>query len=553
MTTLRLAQDIPTLSIANLHLIDNKVAKPNPSRDLRQEPIRIVHIGATSRFASSFMFSIVDDYNNASPDNAMGVSAVSIRRPEKEEQFRAAADLRAEQARQDGMYTLLQKSNNVVIPRVVASVQEYVAAYENPDLVRARLASRDVTVVSLTITPGSYKVNLDESIDAPETWIGYLLRAMLDRREQGIPLPTILSCDNVKNNGELAKRCILALAERQCHPDIVEWLRENIKAPNTMVDRITPETTVADRQYVNTVLGYADVAPTVCETFRQFVISNDVGPNFPALHTVPGVQMTDDVEKFERTKLWALNGSHRAIAYIGFLIGTQMVSDAFAPIIQDGKNMGTPMLGRFIGGLMDEFESAVPDIAGVDKDAYINSLLRRFSDASLGDQVARVGKDGSEKVAGRLLDPIRVQLEKGGNIDYLAFAVAAWIRYLTGIHNNSTLFDINDNKAERNGLQEAARAIKRQYEDTKEETGRGDIDLSFLFQLPESIFGHDLQRDSRFTIAVTAALKSIYDLGMEGALKQMMPQSKSNILPREEVTINGLTLAKIMGQKTRVA
>lgn len=526
------------LSIQTLAMLPSgQVQKPN--RDVTNTRIRIAHIGGSSRFFHSFLASYIEDLADRDPEGGWGISAISIRKPARPEDLEAAKILRQEQARQDHLFTLMERSRGIVKSRVIGAVRENIAAYEDANLVMSRLVSPDVSVISLTITPGSYNKNVDDNIDSPTTWVGYVLKALLERRKQGTPLPTILSCDNAEGNGDLAKSCLISLA-RKVSPENCSWLEAELKCPNTMVDRITPETKLEDIGYISDKHGYYDTAPVVCEPFRQFVIDQDVGPDFPPLHKV-GAIMTDCVRDFERSKLWGLNGSHRAIAYIGYLIGTQLVHDAFSSCNQCHQ---VPALGRFMAAFMDEMAGAMPTIPGTSpdrKEDYLSSLVKRFSDPSIRDEVVRIGKDGSIKIPGRLMDPIRVQLMQGGEINALAFAVACWIKFVSGVNDDNILFNINDNNAQNNGLQAASLKIKSHYDDTKSETGRGEVVLDPILA-NDGVFGKDLPENPKFVSAVTDALKDIYDLGTVAALQKRVPLPKADARENIAFSVKGVPL-----------
>jgi len=83
---------------------------------------------------------------------------------------------------------------------------------------------------------------------------------------------TIISCDNLVDNGTRLGRAVQHLAEA-VDPNLARWMRE-VAFRGTMVDSITPATTDDLRERVAEVLGMTDRWPVQREGFVQWVIED---------------------------------------------------------------------------------------------------------------------------------------------------------------------------------------------------------------------------------------------------------------------------------------
>src|SRR5258708_26174049 len=234
---------------------------------------------------------------------------------------------------QDGLYTLVLKhSDGTYEPRVIGSIVEYLFAPDDPEAVIEKMVAETTRIVSLTITEGGYNINdatgefdvanpdvlhdLDPGA-LPRTAFGLITEALRRRRKQGLAPFTVMSCDNLEGNGELTRRVFTAFA-RLRELDLGDWVERGVRFPNSMVDRITPVTTDADRAEVRERFGIDDRWPVVCEPFTQCALQDSFTAGRPPYEEA-GVQLVDQVEPYELMKLRLLNASHQAMSYLAYL------------------------------------------------------------------------------------------------------------------------------------------------------------------------------------------------------------------------------------------
>ncbi|MEJ0097134.1 MAG: mannitol dehydrogenase family protein [Bauldia sp.] len=204
-------------------------------------------------------------------------------------------------------------------------------------------------------------------------------------------------------------------------PDLGAYVVGEIAAPSTMVDRITPATTDADRTGIAEETGLVDAWPVVTEPFSQWVVEDHFPSGRPALETV-GAEMVADVRPYEEMKLRLLNGAHSALAYLGLLAGLETVADAISD----------PAFGGFIAALMHDSADTLRVPARAERARYAASLIARFGNAALHHRLAQIATDGSQKLPQRILGTIRDRLAGGLPIARHALVVAAWMRFVAG-------------------------------------------------------------------------------------------------------------------------
>jgi fructuronate reductase/mannitol 2-dehydrogenase len=204
-------------------------------------------------------------------------------------------------------------------------------------------------------------------------------------------------------------------------PGLARWISENGAFPNSMVDRITPETTPEERDVIVGSFGVADRWPVITEPFSQWVIEDRFCAGRPPLEEV-GVQFVEDVAPYELTKKRLLNASHCALGYLGVLAGHRTTAEV----------MADPVFAAFIGGLVDEVTPLLPRVEGIDLDAYKGSLLERLANPAIADDLSRLCRRGSTKMPSYLLPSVRESLQAGLPHPLMTLAVAGWFRYLVG-------------------------------------------------------------------------------------------------------------------------
>lgn len=420
------------------------------------------------------------------------------------------ADLKMKEvlAAQDCLYTMVLKDpEGGWTPKVIGSVREYLYAPDDPDAVIEKMADPAVRIVSLTVTEGGYNFHpVSGEFDAdnpavradlqpgasPATVFGLVTEALVRRRERGVPPFTIMSCDNIQGNGHVAAEVFTAFG-RLRDPELGEWMAEQVRFPNSMVDRITPVTTDEDRTEISRRFGVEDGWPVVCEPFTQWVLEDAFTLGRPPLENA-GVQVVDDVEPYELMKLRLLNASHQALCYFGYLAGYRLVHE----VAQD------PLFADFLLAYMaEEATPTLRPVPGIDLAAYHQKLIERFSNAAVRDTVARLCAESSDRIPKWLLPVIRENLDAGRPVPRSAAVVASWARYAEGTDEDGQPIKVVDRLADR--LTELARLQESEP-------------LAFVEN--RELFG-DLADRPGFTEPYRAALDALHGDGARATLEQL--------------------------------
>ncbi|WP_323097391.1 mannitol dehydrogenase family protein [Intrasporangium sp. YIM S08009] len=488
-------QTATPLSSPTLDDLDPQVARPTYDRSA--VTTGIVHFGVGG-FHRAHQAMYVDALMNEGEALDWGICGVGALPHDR----RIVDTLTA----QDGLYTLVVKHpDGRREPRVVGSIVEMLFAPEDPQAVVDKLADPATRVVSLTITEGGYLVNQvtgefdasDPSIRAdlqpgatPSTVFGFVVAGLAARRAAGTPPFTVMSCDNLPGNGDVARKMMTAFT-RLKDPDLADWMDEHVQFPNCMVDRITPVTTQDDIDRLASEYGVADGWPVVCEPFTQWVLENHFTDGRPPFEDA-GVQLVDDVVPYELMKLRLLNASHQALCYLGYLSGYRHAHE----VCQD------PLFVDFLLGYMEhEGSPTLPEVPGVDLDAYRHQLIERFANPEVRDTLARLCAESSDRIPKWLVPVINRNLETGGPIDRSALVVASWARYAEGVDEAGEPIDVVDRIRDR-VMAAAAR--------------HGEDPLAFLRD--RDLFG-GLAEDERFTTVFTDALAALHDKGARETLR----------------------------------
>ena len=239
--------------------------------------VGIVHIGVGGFHRSHqayYIHRLLSDKQNSD----WGICGIGLR-----EGDRNMAKVLQEQ---DGLYTLItQHPDGAEIAEIIGSVVEYIFAFETPQLAIDKMAHPDTKIVSLTITEGGYNFNPntgDFDFENPEiqyelqhpnkqkTVFGFLTAALQKRRDKGLPAFTILSCDNIQHNGDVARKMLLSFAKKK-DPQLANWIENEVSFPNSMVDRITPVTPKSSIEFLKNKYQLKDDWPIVCEPYIQWV------------------------------------------------------------------------------------------------------------------------------------------------------------------------------------------------------------------------------------------------------------------------------------------
>jgi mannitol 2-dehydrogenase len=405
---------------------------------------------------------------------------------------------------QDCLYTLVVKDpDGTMHPRVIGSIVDYLFGPDDPEAVLRVMSDPRTRIVSLTITEGGYLVNQstgefdadDPSIQldlqpgaVPSTAFGYIVEALVRRRAAGVPPFTVMSCDNIPGNGEVAHKMIGAFARlKDAH--FADWFEEHVAFPNSMVDRITPVTTEHDKAMIYQRFGVEDGWPVVCEPFTQWVLEDHFPEGRPPFDQA-GAQLVPDVEPYELMKLRLLNASHQALCYLGYLSGYRYAHEVCSD----------PLFVGFLLGYMDQ--EATPTLApvpGVDLTAYKHQLIERFANPEIRDTLARLCAESSDRIPKWLLPVVRRELELDGPIRRSALVVAAWARYAQGVDEDGEPIVIVDRRRDM--------LLKR---------AQSPDPLEFLRD--PDLFG-DLVDDERFTGEYLQALESLNARGARATLE----------------------------------
>ena len=352
-------------------------------------------------------------------------------------------------APQNYLYTLLVKHpDGHREASVVGSIVDYLLVPDDPRTVVEAIASPGTKIVTLTITEGGYnidRVNGQFDVDHPDvvadlrnpelprTVFGIVVEALRLRRQRGISPFSILSCDNIQENGNVARSAFGAFGGA-LEQSFGQWISDEVAFPNSMVDRITPVTTDADRAEVAQRYDIEDRWPVVCEPFTQWVIEDRFTLGRPPWEEA-GAQLVADVEPYELMKLRLLNASHQALCYFGYLAGYRYAHEA----------MADPLIKQFVADYMfNEAVPTLPPVPGVNLVAYCFELLERFANPEIRDTLARLCTDSSDRIPKWLLPVIRHQLTTGGEITRAAAVVASWARYAEGVDEQGKVIDIVD-------------------------------------------------------------------------------------------------------------
>lgn len=459
----------------------------------------IVHLGPGA-FFRSFVGVYTDSALRAAGGD-WGILAVSLR----------SAEARDAMAPQGGCYTAVTRGPDVDVPRVIGSVAQVLVAPEDPEAVLRAMAAPEVRIVSLTVTekgychdPGTGRLNLSHPDiahdlahpETPRSAPGLILAALARRRAAGIAPFTVLSCDNLPGNGPLLAGVLRDLAAAR-DGALADWIAETVACPATMVDRITPATAAEDIDRLAAAEGYRDPAMVVCEPFSQWVIEDDFPLGRPAWDA-GGAQIVTSVAAHETMKLRCLNGTHSALAYLGYLAGHETIADAVAD----------PPFAAFIEHLWRaEIVPTVLQPEGEDLTRYCAALIGRYRNPAIRHRTWQIAMDGSQKLPQRLLGSIRETLAEGRVPRGLCLVVAAWMRYVGGIDAAGGAIDVRDPMAGRlRALSDGADTPARK--------------VAALLSV-EDIFGADLGGNAPFRAEVTAGYEALADLGARGAVSAM--------------------------------
>ena len=410
------------LNLSQAHLAQiARLGVPVPEYDRGALVQRIVHVGVGGFHRAHLA---VYAHELAGTGSDWGIAGLGL--------LEHDAAMGAALGAQDHLYTLIEKGAGEPRPAVIGSIVDFVHAPPGrDDLVGELIASPATAILSMTVTEGGYAVSANPTFDR-------LATALALRRERGAGPVTVLSCDNLPGNGDAARAATLAAAERT-DAALGAWIQEHCTFPNSMVDRITPVTEDADRSWLRDEVGIDDRWPVVAEPFRQWVMEDEFAAGRPRWEDL-GVIATDRIHDWELYKLRLLNAGHSSIAYLSALAGITFVHEA----------MAVPAIRSFLEELLHhEALPTLVEIPGHPREQYIRTVVERFANPGVRDQIARLCIDGSAKFPKFAIPTVVRQLEAGGPIGRLTTALAAWARYLGTVTDPA--FDSQADAARRYG------------------------------------------------------------------------------------------------------
>ncbi len=426
------------LNMENLKLMPDTVLKPSFDRD--KIKTSILHIGVSNFHRSHqayYSHELIEKFNELN----YGICGVDLLDSDRKI-YNILKD-------QDGLYTLyIKEPNGAHRAKIIGSVVEYFFGPENPLAVIERMASPDIKIISLTIAEDGYHLNeitgvfdinhpaVSEEIKNPfnpKTVFGYLTQAFKLRKLRNLPGCTILSCDNIKSNGDTMKHSLLEYVSKTA-PDLLDWISENTTFPNTMVDRITTITDFDDIEELKQNFQIEDQWPVVCEPFADWVIEDKFLFKKPNWEKV-GVQFTRDIEPYEKMKLRLLNAGHTILGILGTLHGYKTVHEA--AIDED--------FIIFLKSFMnEEVQPTLNESNAAHVKNYKKLLVARFQNPHINDRLSRICQENSAKIPLFILPTINDQLQKDKNIKRAAFIIAAWCKYNDGVNDFNVPYNITD-------------------------------------------------------------------------------------------------------------
>lgn len=411
--------------------------------------------------------------------------------------------------KQDLQYCVLEKGNNGNTAKIINSVCEALhARVDGIEAVLEKMAEPQIAIVSLTVTEKGYctdlatgKLDLNNPLiqqdlanpQQPSSAIGYIVEALRRRKQRNLAPFTVMSCDNVMENGHIAKSAVLGLAY-QIDTELAQWIEQNVTFPCTMVDRIVPAATDETLQEIAEVLGYYDPCAIACEEFKQWVIEDNFVAGRPQWELV-GAELVADVRPFEQMKLRMLNGSHSFLAYLGYLGGYEHIADTMTD--SDYRAAARHLM-------LQEQAPTLNMPQGTDLARYANLLIERFTNPGLKHRTWQIAMDGSQKLPPRLLESITYHLQQQQPFPLLALAVAAWMRYISGVDEQQQPIEVKD-------------PMSAQFAAIYTKCGLNVAVVDELLQL-DNIFSPQLAANPIFVAQVKQAYQKLLDVGARQAV-----------------------------------
>ena len=485
----------------SLVLSEEELTKlPRPTRTEPAITPRILHFGPGA-FFRSFVASLIDRINQKDLEK-WGIIGVSLY---SEETFSKLVG-------QDFAFNAVSMSNTKKRAQTISAISDFIVAKKDGQSVLEALSNEQIEIVSLTITEKGYHYNSDkkeldfsnqniiddlENPENPKTAVGFLVAGLRDRYLSGKAPFTVLSCDNLPNNGAVVKKITLDFAQK-IDPPFAKWISKEVSFPSSMIDRITPATDNQDIINFAEEYGVYDPALVVHEEFFQWVIEDKFSSERPNFE-LAGVQMVSNVELHEKMKLRCLNGTHSALAYLGYLAGCNTIAEC---VSQDS-------MVNYIQYLWEkEIIPTLETPEGENLNDYSSKLLERYQNPAIEHRTWQIAMDGSQKLPQRILETVNDLLKQQKNFQGLALAIAAWIKYVTGIDLDGATIDVRDPLA--NDFVKIAKKSK-----TREQYVDSILNLS-------KVFPANLRESSAFRIEIQNSYKLLEKYGSLVSVKKLM-------------------------------
>lgn len=395
--------------------------------------VGVVHLGYGA-FHRAHQAVYIDDYMDKFGDLDWGIAAVNLR-PEQAAHFDVAREL------PDGYVLKTTAPDGHSRYRLVRSHVAFCDWSRTPEQAEALVARASVKVISITVTESGYYLNDDWALNTSDPVIraeisgqarvsvyGYLARALATRsRDLDEPI-TVLCCDNIRSNGRVLERSFLSYLEQCGDHDLASWVRDNVRFPCSMVDRITPRSSPALLAEVDGAFPGRALDPVHGEDFIQWVVENDFAAAMPALDRV-GALFVADVDPYEEAKIRVLNGGHTGLCYVAALAGHATFDQA----MRDTRLR--PMFELW------ERENVLPGLdidLPFDKLAYLDQIAERFENRAIADQLGRICMDGWSKMPIFVSPTLAACLRQGISPEHGYRCVASWYVYARRFSSGDT-------------------------------------------------------------------------------------------------------------------
>ena len=473
--------------------------RPRLTRSTPRPKVGIVHFGPGAFFRAFNAVYTADAMETRGGD--WGIAAVSLKSPETRDRL----------SPQGCTYSSFSLAPDGPTRRVIESISDILVAPESPDAVLDVMRQPSTRIVSLTITEKGYchapadgRFRQDHpdiahdlaNPDAPRSAPGFIVEALARRRAEGLRPFTVLSCDNLPGNGRLIGGIALNLA-RIRDPALADWIAREARFPCTMVDRITPATDDAEAARLAEATGTLDAACVRHEPFRQWVIEENFVDDARPAWEAGGARFVKDVSAHETMKLRCLNGTHSALAYLGYLAGFETIADAVAE----------PDFAGYCERLWrTEILPTVPRPHGESLDGYCESLMERYRNPAIRHRTWQIAMDGSQKLPQRLLATASDSLSAGRPTPGIALAVAGWMRYAGGVDEAGDSIDVRDPLAKR--LASASSLA-----------GGAEGKVAAFLDI-DDVFDPALAADARFREAVVSSYANLAERGARATVAQ---------------------------------